>query len=172
LTGDEHAKAANKMNLAAVRELLFCTRGPRRRSDGAGGRAGGGRLLIPLIGPIRPGIAGFCKPQDGFAKQNSSIWLLEGSIKTFYDKFRRECLGREMFYPLRKCQVVIGDCRQKFNEIRPHRSLGMHTPKEFSAEYPPPRRRANGGPWRVVPIDQGLEIEVLCGLGLEFETAR
>ena len=65
-----------------------------------------------------------------------------GYVESFHDKFRRECLGREMFYTLSECRVVIGDWRQKFNQIRPHRSLGMRTPKEFTAELPPRKRRA------------------------------
>ena len=65
-----------------------------------------------------------------------------GYVESFHDKFRRECLGREMFYTLSECRVVIGDWRQKFNQIRPHRSLGMRTPKEFTAELPPRNRRA------------------------------
>ena len=65
-----------------------------------------------------------------------------GYVESFHDKFRRECLGREMFYTLRECRVVIGDWRRKFNEVRPHRSLGMRTPKEFTAELPPRKRRA------------------------------
>jgi hypothetical protein len=57
-------------------------------------------------------------------------------------KFRRECLRRNMFYTLSESRVVIADWRQKFNEVRPHRSLGMHTPKEFTAERLPRKRRA------------------------------
>ena len=75
LTGDEHAKAANKMNLAAARELRFCSRRPRCLSDEFGG---GGRLQIPLIEPIRPGITGFCKPQDGQADNNYLLLVAQG----------------------------------------------------------------------------------------------
>jgi transposase InsO family protein len=46
-----------------------------------------------------------------------------------------------MFYTLSECRVVIGDWRQKFNQIRPHRSLGMQTPQEFASNLAPPRRR-------------------------------
>ncbi len=64
-----------------------------------------------------------------------------GEHQSFHDKFRRECLGREMFYTLSECRVVIGDWRQKFNQIRPHRSLSMQTPQEFASNLAPPRRR-------------------------------
>ena len=64
-----------------------------------------------------------------------------GYVESFHDKFRRECLGRNMFYTLSESRVVIGDWRQKFNQIRPHRSLGMRTPHEFASSLPPPKRR-------------------------------
>ena len=56
-----------------------------------------------------------------------------GYVESFHDKFRRECLGREMFYTLSESRVVIGDWRKKFNQIRPHRSLSMRTPQEFAS---------------------------------------
>ena len=59
-----------------------------------------------------------------------------GYVESFHDKFRRECLAREMFYTLTEARVVIGDYRRKFNTIRPHRSLGMKTPEEFAALNP------------------------------------
>ena len=66
-----------------------------------------------------------------------------GEHQSFHDKFRRECLGREMFYTLSESRVVIGDWRKKFNQIRPHRSLGMQTPQEFaSAQSKPSKAKA------------------------------
>lgn len=65
-----------------------------------------------------------------------------GYVESFHDKFRRECLARELFYTLSESRVVIADWRRKFNEVRPHRSLGMKTPKEFSAQLPPGRKKA------------------------------
>ena len=66
-----------------------------------------------------------------------------GYVESFHDKFRRECLGREMFYTLSESRVVIGDWRKKFNQIRPHRSLGMQTPQEFaSAQSKPSKAKA------------------------------
>ena len=55
-----------------------------------------------------------------------------GYVESFHDKFRRECLARNIFYTLSERRVVIGDWRRKFNTIRPHRSLGMRTPEEFA----------------------------------------
>ena len=68
-------------------------------------------------------------------------------MESYHDKFRRECLNREIFYTLGESRVVIGDWRRKFNQVRPHRGLGMKTPEEFAARVrpsqdPPTRRVA------------------------------
>jgi transposase InsO family protein len=60
-----------------------------------------------------------------------------GYVESFHDKFRRECLGRELFYTLSECRVVVGDWRVKYNQVRPHRSLGMMTPQEFANRQKP-----------------------------------
>ena len=59
-----------------------------------------------------------------------------GHVESFHDKFRRECLARELFHTLGEARVVIADWRVKFNTVRPHRSLGMRTPQEFAALNP------------------------------------
>ena len=50
-----------------------------------------------------------------------------GYVESFHDKFRRECLARELFFTLSECRVVVADWRNKYNKVRPHRSLGMKT---------------------------------------------
>ncbi|MDA7933538.1 transposase [Akkermansiaceae bacterium] len=55
-----------------------------------------------------------------------------GFVENFHDKFRRECLARELFYTLSEARVVIAAWKKKYNELRPHRSLGMKTPEEFA----------------------------------------
>lgn len=62
-----------------------------------------------------------------------------GYVESFHDKFRRECLAREIFYTLSESRVVIGDWREKYNHVRPHQSLGMATPKEFAAKVLEPK---------------------------------
>ncbi|MGA0900154.1 MAG: integrase core domain-containing protein, partial [Luteolibacter sp.] len=42
-----------------------------------------------------------------------------------------------MFYTLSEAMVVIAAWRRKFNQIRPHRSLGMKTPEEFAFGWLP-----------------------------------
>ena len=57
-----------------------------------------------------------------------------GYVESFHDKFRRECLGREIFYTLSECRVVVKDWLWKYNHQRPHRSLGMRTPNEYAEQ--------------------------------------
>ena len=105
----------------------------------------------------RVGAPGYIRSDNGpeFIAHSLGRWLAQSQIKTlyidpgcpwqngyvesFHDKFRRECLGREIFYTLSECRVVVGDWRKKYNEIRPHRSLGMKTPKEFASHQGPPQ---------------------------------
>jgi len=63
-----------------------------------------------------------------------------GFVESFHDKFRRECLAREYFYTLSEAKVVIEAWRRKYNEVRPHRSLGMKTPEEFALGWEPGER--------------------------------
>lgn len=68
-----------------------------------------------------------------------------GFVESFHDKFRSECLARELFYTLGEARVVIADWWWKYNTVRPHRSLGMQTPEEFAAkseQRPSPGRAA------------------------------
>jgi transposase InsO family protein len=44
-----------------------------------------------------------------------------------------ECLDRESFYGLAEARVIASAFRIKYNEQRPHASLGFHTPGEFAA---------------------------------------
>jgi putative transposase len=62
-------------------------------------------------------------------------------VESFHDKFRRECLARELFDTLGEARVVIGAWRWKLNQVRPHRSLGMRTPEEFARELVGERER-------------------------------
>ncbi|WP_221773466.1 integrase core domain-containing protein [Ruficoccus amylovorans] len=57
-----------------------------------------------------------------------------GYIESFNGRLRDECLNREWFYTLTEARVVIEDWRWKYNNIRPHRSLGLLTPLEFAAK--------------------------------------
>ncbi|XOV69982.1 MAG: integrase core domain-containing protein [Verrucomicrobiota bacterium] len=56
-------------------------------------------------------------------------------MESFHDKFRRECLGREIFYTMSECRVVVKDWKWKYNQVCQHRSLGMQTPVEFAKNH-------------------------------------
>ncbi len=55
-----------------------------------------------------------------------------GYIESFNARLREECLNREQLWTLTEARVVIEDWRWKYNNIRPHRSLGYVTPLEFA----------------------------------------
>ena len=60
-----------------------------------------------------------------------------GYIESFNGRLRDECLKRELFYTLTEARVVIEDWRWKYNNIRPHRSLGYIAPIEFAQKQDP-----------------------------------
>lgn len=88
-----------------------------------------------------------------FIEKNLRQWLDETGIKTLYiepgspwqngyiesfnARLREECLQRELFYTRTEARVVIEDWRWKYNNIRPHRSLGYITPLEFAQQLEP-----------------------------------
>ena len=54
-----------------------------------------------------------------------------GYIESFIDKFRRECLNRELIFTLSGLRVICADYKQLYNYERPHRSLDLLTPKWY-----------------------------------------
>ena len=56
-----------------------------------------------------------------------------GYIESFHSRFREECLDREQLWTLSEARVVLEDWRQQYNNIRPHKSLNLETPKSFAA---------------------------------------
>ena len=63
-----------------------------------------------------------------------------GFVERFHDKFRGECLARELFYTLSEARVVIAAWKKKYNEPRPRRSLGRKTPEQFANAWKPGER--------------------------------
>ena len=53
-----------------------------------------------------------------------------GYVESFNGKLRDELLDREAFYTLLQVQVQVltEQCRQTYNRIRPHSSLGYRPP--------------------------------------------
>ncbi len=51
-----------------------------------------------------------------------------GYVESFNARLRDELLDGEIFYTLRKAQIVIESWRRHYNAIRPHQSLGYKPP--------------------------------------------
>ncbi|MFN5001598.1 MAG: integrase core domain-containing protein, partial [Akkermansiaceae bacterium] len=99
---------------------------------------GSGKVLEVMRELIKlHGAPGYIRSDNGpeFVAKSLQSWLAEAGIKTlyidpgcpwqngyvesFHDKFRRECLARELFYTLSEARVVIAAWRMKFNQVRP-----------------------------------------------------
>lgn len=91
----------------------------------------------------------FLRSDNGpeFIAHDLQTWLLATGAQTFYippgspwangvaesfnSKLRDECLNTEAFSSLAEAKVVIETWRHRYNEERPHSSLGYLTPTEF-----------------------------------------
>jgi len=60
-----------------------------------------------------------------------------GFVESFHGRFRDECLNREQLWTLTESRVVVGDYRQKYNQVRPHSRLGCESPAIFAARSCP-----------------------------------
>lgn len=60
-----------------------------------------------------------------------------GFVESFHGRFRDECLNREQLWTLTEARVVVGDFRQKYNQVRPHSRLGYESPAVFAARNCP-----------------------------------
>ena len=72
-----------------------------------------------------------------------------GEHQSFNARLREECLNREQLWTLTEARVVLEDWRWKYNNIRPHRSLGYITPIRFAQkeqEPQPPQCQSSSRP--------------------------
>ena len=108
------------------------------------------RVMARLIEEY--GVPEYIRSDNGpeFIEKNLREWLSSEGIKTlyiepgspwqngyiesFHARFREECLNREQLWTLTEARVVIGDWRWKYNNIRPHRSLGYISPIKFAQQ--------------------------------------
>ena len=60
-----------------------------------------------------------------------------GFVESFHGRFRDECLNREQLWTLTESRVVVGDYRQKYNQVRPPSRLGYESPAVFAARSCP-----------------------------------
>lgn len=58
-----------------------------------------------------------------------------GYAESFHGKLRDECLNMEVFRNLEEAKVVIEAWRRRYNQERPHSSLGYLTPVEYRAQW-------------------------------------
>jgi putative transposase len=77
------------------------------------------------------------------ANQIKTLYIEPGSpwqngfVESFHGRFRDECLNREQLWTLTESRVVVGDYRQKYNQVRPHSRLGYESPAIFAARSCP-----------------------------------
>ena len=87
-----------------------------------------------------------------FTSKAMGIWALEnkvhiafirpgkpmenGFVESFNGRFRDECLNENWFKTLKNARDKIEAWREEYNSCRPHSSLGMKTPQEFSRLFP------------------------------------
>ena len=56
-------------------------------------------------------------------------------IESFNSRFRDECLNEHVFRDLNDARRKVEEWRKTYNEIHPHSSLGMKSPKVFAESY-------------------------------------
>ena len=56
-------------------------------------------------------------------------------IESFNSRFRDECLNEHLFFYLKDAKQKIKEWKTSYNEIHPHSSLGMQSPKSFALEW-------------------------------------
>jgi len=56
-------------------------------------------------------------------------------IESFNSRFRDECLNEHLFFDLEDAKTKIKLWQMTYNEIHPHSSLGMQSPKEFAENW-------------------------------------
>ena len=56
-------------------------------------------------------------------------------IESFNSRLRDECLNEHVFFDLKDAREKISEWRKTYNEIHPHSSLGMRSPKEFAENW-------------------------------------
>lgn len=82
-----------------------------------------------------------------------------GFIESFHARLRAECLDREQLWTLSEARVVIEDWRQQYNEVRPHRSLRLETPKAFARTASQAAASGRATPSLRPPLDVSSIIE-------------
>ena len=97
------------------------------------------------------GAPDFLRSDNGpeFIALELSLWLVDqrigthlidpgkpwqnGFAESFNARFRDEFLNQESFHTVAEARVLAKAFERRYNESRPHSSLGFHTPKEFAS---------------------------------------
>jgi putative transposase len=103
-------------------------------------------------------------------------------IESFNGKLRDESLNRELFTSLREAEVLLNQFVARYNEFRPHSSLGYLTPSEFAARNNQPeiasaspdgqgaRPAAGGAPAQIATIERN-GVQWIVSSGILFSLA-
>lgn len=67
-------------------------------------------------------------------------------IESFNGKFREECLSQHWFSTLEEARLLIEQWRIKYNQIRPHRSIGRIPPDRFAKQFEQQKQTSNLNP--------------------------
>ncbi len=117
------------------------------------GRINASRVIDVLRQLIRQqGPPAYLRSDNGpeFVAKAIKAWLAQSDVQTAYieagkpwqngtnesfnGKFRDECLNLEWFRHCLEARIVIEQWRRRYNEERPHSSLGYRTPAQARAE--------------------------------------
>ena len=83
----------------------------------------------------------FCESKTGLVYIPPGCPWVNGSIESFNNRLRRECLHRNHWNTVFEARVVIGDFKYEHNHRHRHSALGYRTPGEYAAAckaYPHP----------------------------------
>lgn len=109
------------------------------------------RALEGIVGKRGRPLAMRCDNGPEFTSRHFLAWALErkielvhiepgrpmqnGFVESFHGKLRDECLNASWFGNLWEARAKIGAWKKKYNEERPHSSLGYLTPAAFAARW-------------------------------------
>ena len=55
----------------------------------------------------------------------------KGSVESFHQGLRDECLNQELFLRISQAQGIIEDGRKHYNAVHPHSNLNWQSPNEY-----------------------------------------
>jgi transposase InsO family protein len=95
---------------------------------------------------------------EGLYIDGGAPWQ-NGYAESFNSRFRDECLNMNLFYTVKEAREITKLWQKKYNEKRPHSSLGGMTPKMFAARC----QSEDGTPLRSAPPSDWQNQQLLQG---------